>query len=40
MMHYSIEPKEWIFVKGDGFLSLGNTAINLDHAKHSATDAT
>ena len=30
MMHYSVQPRDWIFVKGYGFLSF---AKNMDENK-------
>ena len=44
-MRYSIEPRDRIYVKGDGFLSLAKNLSNkygkklLDTAKNSTTDA-
>ena len=36
MTRYSLQPRDWIFLKGYGYLSFAKL---LDHAKQSTTDA-
>ena len=44
-MRYSLEPRDWVYVKGYGFISFARSMSNrywkklLDTAKKSATDA-
>ena len=44
-MRYSLEPRDWVYVKGYGFISFSRSMSNrywkklLDTAKKSATDA-